>query len=239
MTCKLCLKDKEIIDSHIIPDFFYKGVKDIHGGIIRIDNSNEKQRIGFPKSGEYEKLLCFDCDNKRIGQLDNYASSLVGNESVLSFEDDTRQIVFPVIFKKYKLFLLSIVWRASIAKRFFWANINLPKSTEEQLRLQILKRKLYYENYFPCVGLRFHDKKIKNPFFVMSPLHYKSDRTEFFTFIFGGYMWIFFQSIEDYLVFNDYPLIQNDDKLYFPKKSLSKIPFLDDEVKESMRNGIK
>lgn len=57
MTCRLCLKNKELINSHIVPKFFYEGLKDNHGGIITIVNSKEKQRISFPKSGEYEKLL--------------------------------------------------------------------------------------------------------------------------------------------------------------------------------------
>lgn len=239
MTCKLCLREEKLIKSHIIPDFFYKGVKDNHGGIIRIDNSNQAQRVDYPKSGEYEKLLCFDCDNKRIGQLDDYASSLHGNESLLSFEDQNRQIVFPVTFERYKLFLLSILWRASIAERFFWSSVKLQKELEEQLRIQILERKLNEEDSFPCIGLRFQDKKIKNPFFVMSPLHYKGDKTEFYTFIFGGYMWVFFKSLDDYQEFDNYPLIQNNDKIYFPKKWLSEIPFLDDEVKKSMRMGKK
>lgn len=226
MVCRLCQRDKTLIKSHIIPKFYWEPLRDDIGGIIRIDNSHEEQRIRYPKSGEYEKLLCFDCDNKEIGKLDDYVSDLFNNKSVLGFESREKKIVFPIIYKKLKLFLLSVLWRSSVASRFFWSNVNLGEETNERLRKFILNKSKVNKYTYPCICLKFSDPKVKNPYFILSPLHIKNKETEYYIYIFAGFMWVFFPTKKDYLNFGDYPLIKDEDKLVIPKVNLEEMTFL-------------
>lgn len=150
MTCSLCNLEKPLIKkSHIIPDFMYKGLfcekHFIH--YTNLTSLNPSKRL---PDGIYDQhILCKSCDNDLLGSLETYASKTfysMGNYSEnekLTFEskkgDDGLTTIFigNLDYKKYKLFLLSILWRAHISKHPFFKVVNLG-SYAERLRKMIL-----------------------------------------------------------------------------------------------------
>jgi len=103
-----------------------------------------------PSTGEYEGgLMCAECENKLLGGYEDYASKAIyggplhANESpVCQIYINQDNIKFSVCknisYVKYKLFLLSILWRASISTRPMFSEISLGPHEE-------IIRKMLYE----------------------------------------------------------------------------------------------
>ena len=84
----------------------------------------------------YDKhILCNKCDNEILGRLETYASKVllskqIKNTNIIS-EISTIDEYFKIItlknlnYKKFKLFLLSILWRSSISKLPFFEEVKL------------------------------------------------------------------------------------------------------------------
>lgn len=118
--------------------------------------------IGTRLDGEYEaNILCQKCEND-LGKLDEYAAQIIhglGLKEKLYFREHVfREILFNVLmaedgydYTKFKLFLLSVVWRASISSRPFFSNFKLDKDIEEDLRVSILGQEPQEERSYPCL----------------------------------------------------------------------------------------
>lgn len=152
--CKLCLKEKDLIKkSHIIPEFMYQRLFDSNHKLRHFNPIEMSKGEGFvkkPSSGEYEGgLLCQKCESEIIGSYESYATKamyggqLPAEESPICenfFNQDNVKysVCKNISYKKYKLFLLSILWRASISKRQMFNEISLGPHEE-------VIRKMVYE----------------------------------------------------------------------------------------------
>ena len=85
--CQLCLQEKKLIKSHIIPDFLYRRAGMFDNNFVQtntVDNIEAGRPARRVPSGEYEfDILCADCDGRIIGGYENYAR-------LASFGDVTR-----------------------------------------------------------------------------------------------------------------------------------------------------
>jgi len=74
MKCALCVEDKELCDSHLIPEFFYEPSYEEPHRYYRVSTNPDKKVVPRQK-GIWEKLLCRDCED-RLTVLENYARRL-------------------------------------------------------------------------------------------------------------------------------------------------------------------
>ncbi len=156
--CKLCLKHKELCrESHIIPRFMYKHISGDNNELVFID----AQRAAHKFNSEYEgNILCQDCDSGIIGKLDDYFAKFIHGEfpSVIQprFERmDDRDIIVrendPIYdYSRFKLFLLSLLWRTSISSRPIFRQIKLPLEVEEDLRQRTLNKQPGEPDLYAC-----------------------------------------------------------------------------------------
>jgi hypothetical protein len=172
--CRLCGKQTVLCESHIVPEFMYKPVY------------AERQMIGFKKGhvgvkpqvyqkGLREYLLCGDCEaflnnsyerpNVRTwealvhreesgGVAFAYGTTPQGTELV-----DVRGVDYP----SFKLLLLSILWRAGVAKRQEYEAVTLGPY-EEKIRHMLLSRDPGPSLLLPCVVTL-----LKRPVRLISP----------------------------------------------------------------------
>jgi hypothetical protein len=108
------------------------------------------RRIERPSSGEYEAdILCKDCDGEVIGSYETYGRlALYAGENEFVDgpipEHGVTETGIPVTkitnlhYEKFKLFLLSILWRASISTRLFFRDVRLGPY-ESRIRQMILE----------------------------------------------------------------------------------------------------
>ncbi|MDZ7741060.1 MAG: hypothetical protein U5Q03_04740 [Bacteroidota bacterium] len=92
-------------------------------------------------NGFYDSnILCEECDNKILGNLESYSSIVLGEESgnqdlYPTYEKKINQIKSEIFtFRKCKLFkiqtfLLSIIWRASISRQKIFDSVSLGSGT--------------------------------------------------------------------------------------------------------------
>jgi hypothetical protein len=195
--CKLCHKKKKLIKSHIIPEFVYDHLNlfDEHHQIRKSTLStliNNISRVLKPSSGEYEKgLLCEVCDNEIIGQYESYGKIVMfgsdkeKDELLLSvtqhFKDASGaefSICYNLDYGKFKLFLLSILWRMSISSRPMFNTCKLQDDEEEKLRQMILVGDPGNINDFPIVS-HFYLNDEKMPTDIIGQpmeIEYKGDK---------------------------------------------------------------
>jgi len=210
--CKLCLKEKQLIKSHIIPEFLYQELFDENHKIFSfnpLEIGTEMARIKRPSSGEWESnLLCSECDTNVIGSYETYASiAMYGgllhqNESPI-VENFVNQegIHFTncknIDYKKFKIFLLSILWRASISSRQIFSRISLGVH-EEQIRQMLLTGNPGDTMDYPIFLMTYkNDNTMPNDFIGQPPGEIKSNGLTVFIFMIAGMVYCFYMNSKE------------------------------------------
>lgn len=138
--CCGCGEDKSLIEAHIVPKAFCK----------RLSKPNEAAKL--VSLGEYAKrsptgyydpnILCNKCDGQ-LGAYDDYAFSFLhgsigGKRTVFEPIVELGQLVGMRVqefdFKLLRLFILSVLWRASISEKDFCSGTKLGKDERNHLR---------------------------------------------------------------------------------------------------------
>lgn len=165
MKCKLCLQEKTLCkESHIISNFMYKplfGDKNIgeEEGMAYVDLKKNREHQAF--TGEFEAdVLCQECEGK-ISRWETYArtvlygGTLSKNSQILVQNQINKNgaeflYVQGIDYKLFKLFLLSVLWRASISSRPFFENVSLGPF-EEKIRCILMNEDAGKASSYPCV----------------------------------------------------------------------------------------
>src|SRR5277367_82322 len=89
--CRLCLRERELIEAHIIPRCFFTQLKSIRGPMRRVTKEEP-----YPKrlpTGEYDTaILCAECDNLFSPWEDYTANLLMRNLSSYSIRNSLLTI---------------------------------------------------------------------------------------------------------------------------------------------------
>lgn len=222
--CKLCLKEKYLLnESHIIPEFLYKEIKKTTGlkKIVILDKKNPDKKH-YPKrapKGEYEKgILCQNCDNNIIGGYEDYAAKVFNaeenednggiiishNNGSISRDIAPHFFVSNIDYKKFKLFCLSILWRASISKRNIFENIDLGPKHNEAIRKLILSGEPDDFDVYPIRLSSVIEAKQIDPNFILSPYFHRNSRgIKMVTFFISGFVLSFFLYSKNHKISND------------------------------------
>lgn len=133
--CQLCYKRAKLLRrSHIIPTFMYNGLFDETNRAYHA-NLKDADRSKHIQTGYYDKyILCEKCDNVLFGKLERYAALLLYGESkkvshTIKTEPLSKESFMLTVTdtdeKNFKLFVLSILWRAHISRNPFFEKINI------------------------------------------------------------------------------------------------------------------
>lgn len=171
MVCRLCLEDKKLQrESHIIPQFMYDRILSDEGYFHKIKKDTFKEHssgktIKKFQTGEYEaNILCAECENEILCQrYEDYAAKVFQmiDKKSESFMDvkivnytnengENGKLIQNIDYAKFKLFLLSILWRANISKRDLFRQVNLGNSHNEALRQMICDGNPKKLEDYPC-----------------------------------------------------------------------------------------
>lgn len=207
--CKLCKQQKVLIKkSHIIPDFMYKGMFDENHKLVVQpfrQGTIEKWQIRNPSDGEYEGgLLCDECDNRLLGHYyEDYASRIYSGEFKANenpiFTNCINQHGIGFIkceqlnYHKYKLFLLSILWRASISTRAFFEEVRLEHSHEEEIRRMIFEKDAGEVSKYPIFICSYAENPTFPKDLIAQPrLINATEDLHVYSFLIKGYFYTFY-----------------------------------------------
>ncbi len=193
MNCSLCLKKRKLCDSHIFPEFFYKETYD-HDHRFNIISNDPNQYNKRPSKGIYEKLFCKECEDI-IGKNEDYAAKFFQGGLSIKVENFAKHTQYcGVDYAKFKLFQMSLIWRAGITKRPEFKETNLGEKHTEILRIKIYNEDPGEPLEYPCY-ISF-DPSIKNMHSesVFPPIPSKILGHHCYTASLGGFRWLFFIS---------------------------------------------
>jgi hypothetical protein len=188
VTCRLCLRDLPLHDSHIIPEFMYGTVYDPKHRYFTIPVDGT--RASTEQKGIRERMLCAECE-QRIGQWERYVAHLwQGIETVRSRRDGKVVTLEGVDYARFKLFQMSVLWRAAVSTHTFFSKVRLHERDEDALRTLLLASDPGSPNVYGCVmsALVHNDKPVAN--LMLQPTHVHMDTCLCYRFIFGGMIWV-------------------------------------------------
>ena len=191
MVCKLCQNDRELRNSHIIPEFLYKTLYEESG---RFNELNlDKGRNKFHQKGIRERLLCDECE-QLFSKYERYASLLLNGGYELLVLPEPPVVHFKNIdYRKFKIFALSILWRAGVSTNKAYSQVELGKH-EERLRLLLLSESPGRQDEYPFVLMPvMHEGDVLESL-IVSPEKTRVADNIAYLFVFGGIAWIFIVS---------------------------------------------
>lgn len=136
--CALCLLGFEkLARSHVVPDYHYKRMKSEEGRFFQISGTGKLEKP--IQTGLYERLLCEHCEAHLNDGFENEVHKLFElgafDPKGIGLQQD---FIVPADYRTLRLYMLSILWRASVAARPPFDEFVLEASCEEYLRQSLL-----------------------------------------------------------------------------------------------------
>lgn len=223
MICRLCQKDSILCDSHIIPEFFYDPLYDNKHRIKRIsfDPSIIIKKV-YEQKGLREKLLCKDCEGL-LNKFETYSCEIWRNK-LLDISNNLNYIN-GVEYKKFKLFLISIIWRCGITTNSqFKIDLNLH---QEKMRNMLLNNNPgNFDEYGCLIYAMVNEKDELIDDLIWFETDFRIEGHRCYRLIFGGYIWVFFVSSHKPPEIASKSFLQNSGDLMIMKATLSDINFM-------------
>jgi hypothetical protein len=169
-----------------------------------------KQRNNWEKQlGWTEYLLCHDCE-QRFGVHEAAARDFFyGNapaplkKQPLGTIVQTPQTGSPpgfleirevaIDYRELKLFQMSLLWRAGVAKGSFFKNVNLGEKHEKRLKLLLASDDPGLELDYPCIMFDLRSQKIEFEGFWREPTdcHDEDQGQKLYKIVIGGYAFMY------------------------------------------------
>ena len=223
--CRLCLTNGWLVDSHIIPKFFYKPLKEEKGSFLYLSNDpNEKE--DREQKGITEYLLCETCDTKRLQKYEDYLARVIFGNRKLKTQHSKLLIEFSDYdYKKVKSALISILWRMSITSDPFFKEVNLGTRHLEKIRSALLNDSEFQEEEYPVsVAAPLFEGKFLSDMMV-PPSFVRLDGNRVYRCVISGLLFHFFVGSAT-LDGNDKRLLLRRTSWPILKVPAQKIPFL-------------
>jgi len=189
VTCALCSADVPLCKSHIIPEFLYKTVYDEKHRLHCYSTDCNEPNF-YEQKGLRQLLLCEECEQK-ISDWEGYARDvLLGGTALTCVYEDGLVNFKGVDYKKFKLFQLSILWRASVSNLDFFKLVNLGPH-EKIVREMVLNSEPGDKYDYPCFALYLRNNGDDLKGLIVSPDKSRIEQSICYRFIFGGLIWVF------------------------------------------------
>lgn len=189
-TCALCRLERSLIKSHIYPKFLYEKIYDNkHFYRVLLTESSGTPSTQHPE-GVYERLLCEDCDRRRLGRLDDYAAKVFKGGIDIEITDLPDRLIFGNLdYAIFKLWLLSLLWRCGVTKQIEFKATSLGPHAEI-LRQMLLTEDPGLPHQYGCtVILPSSHEVIKRMLYPPEPINI--DGHKCYRAAFGALWWIF------------------------------------------------
>jgi len=189
-SCKLCHKKDPLRKSHIIPEWSYGSLYDeIHRYHVLEAAPSRTQRLH--QKGIYERLLCQRCETE-LSKYENYARAVFsgGPVNVKVAQHPIGLQLLGLDYSKFKLFELSVLWRAGAARHEFFSEVDLG-SHQEVLRKMLVNRDPGKYREYGCILIPLVIDGAHLLDFIVQPVAAARGDSMRYRFVFGGYVWFY------------------------------------------------
>lgn len=225
--------------SHIIPEFIFSGMYDKKHRFLEVcDVDAGKIKLG--QKGFREKLLCVDCESY-INRYERHARRLFVDE--LPQRESPKSLKVRIENLDYgllKLFLLSVLWRASVSSLSMFKHVELGPH-EEKIRTMLKSDNPATPGNYPCViiPLMFKGQHLKG--YMVEPTHARIEGHKCYRFVFGGFVFMIYVSSHGVPPKIKKLILTDSLPLFLYPMELSEIGFLRDvwnRAKDSTQNAV-
>jgi hypothetical protein len=231
--CRLCHRPETLRDSHIVPEFLYRPLRNDNKQMSGI---NGRGRLGrrLIQRGLTEQLLCDACEQLLSNRYETpFLRSWLDLSALPRTSEPGRTHSIAVDYGSFKLFHLSILFRASVSTLTSFAPVSLGPH-EEKLRQSILTGEPGEDWQYPLAGnLVVHDRTKEVLHIVGMPRQYRLGPHRIYTFLYAGVHWHFGVSAHR----NDYfagRALKHDGKLTLPTVPWNALPIMQ-EAAQALR----
>lgn len=187
--CALCQRQADLCESHIIPEFAYKPIYDEKHRMIAFSPQMPDERR-YEQKGPRCPLLCSSCEGRiNTSFEDPFKRFWIDADPLKEIKDNSSLVVANTDYSRFKLFHLSVLWRASVSSHETFWQVDLGPHSDT------IRHMLWDENPGPswlypivCTAIIGDDGGIRRNF-VTSPLHFRLDGHRGYMFTFCGCQW--------------------------------------------------
>lgn len=189
MKCRLCEQNKDLRNSHILPEFLYKPLYDSKNKMAGITGKGWR-KWKFLKKGLSEKLLCGECEQFLNTNYEQPFNKFWFGRKVLPYHFDSNYITIQGIdYPSFKLFHMSILFRASVSKLPTFSLVKLGPH-EEELRKMLKNKTPGPSHKYPIFACAVVDRsKTVIHGLITNPKEYRLEEHRSYGMVFGGCMW--------------------------------------------------
>jgi len=145
------------------------------------------------QKGIRERLLCGDCE-QQLSVYEKYVREvLMGGVEIVVQNEGNLLKLSELDYDKFKLFQLSILWRASISNHPMFSRVRLGPH-EEIIRKMIQAGNPGKQTDYPCIIFGLNSKSGIPGSFIDQPRKLPIDGHTTYRFVFSGFMWSFYVS---------------------------------------------
>lgn len=188
--CRLCGEVRPLRKSHVLPEFVYRPLYDDHHRFYVMD-----ARTGWSsrraQKGLTDRLLCDACE-QFLSPYEKYAAEVMtGRSSAKVRQFGTRVHVSGLDYPRFKLFLLSVLWRSSATQQEFFKFVSLGPH-EERIRQMILERRPGRSEEYGCAVVFASLSQESLADTIFNPEAFRWAGRRFYKLFFAGAAWCFY-----------------------------------------------
>lgn len=222
--CALCKKHAELRQSHIIPEFLYKSMYDDKHRFHVLSSVPDLQD-SMAQKGLRERLLCGACE-ALLSKLERYARGVLSGGEPLGWSKEGSAVhVSGIDYPRFKLFQLSILWRAGVSSLPMFNRVDLGPH-EPILRAMLIAGDAGDETTYPCVTFGLVDDTGERMDMIVQPEKVRVEAHRAYRFIIGGLMWVFFVTAQRPVGTYQIGFLQQSGKLSFVVKNIFEARFM-------------
>jgi hypothetical protein len=137
--CALCLRERKLRLSHIVPEFAYKpAYDDLHR--MHAIPGHAPEEHAYLQKGLRDQLLCDECEGFVNDNFEKpFNKFWVEGDQLEKMRAAGRNVIDGIDYGSFKLFHLSVVWRASVCKNPAFSKVSLGPH-EETIRKMLLAK---------------------------------------------------------------------------------------------------
>lgn len=190
-TCRLCKRQEDLRDSHIIPEFLYEDLYNDKHQVVGINGVGPRGRQLLQK-GIREPLLCESCEQYINERCEKPFRSQWFDTSPLPTKWDIEDRHWGRFdYSSFKLFHLSVLFRASVSSLPTYRAVSLGPH-EERIRAMILARDPGPPSLYPIYGYAVvHDETRALMRIVSAPEVMTFNGHRCYGIMFGGAHWYY------------------------------------------------
>ena len=186
--CQLCARVAQLCRSHILPEFLYRPLYDEKHRYSILTKGEQGSR--YSQKGLSQKLLCRSCE-QRLSEFESYAAKVItGQFDHCAERKGDRLTISGIDYPRFKLFQLSILWRASVSSIEFFRLVSLGPR-EAKAKEMLLAGDPGRPDDFGCLVIFAQDRgrDISDTMFNPEPMRWGGRRM--YKFFFAGAVWVY------------------------------------------------